>query len=103
MGGLCSVNAEPYAFRKDTSQASQLGCFLAQPQGEGFPEFNAGIYTLDVLFPLVQVEQQVHWVPDEDIWPSGTLARWLVYVEIMGGWLWSLLAVAGLSGLIKSD
>jgi hypothetical protein len=31
------------------------------------------------------------------------LAKWLVYVEILAGWLLSLLAVAGLSGIIKSD
>jgi hypothetical protein len=99
----CSKDAQPYAFRKDTATASQLGCFLAQPEARGFPEFNAGIYALDVLFPLVDVEQQVHWVPDEDIRPVGLVAKGLVYVEILAGWLLSLLAVAGLSGLIKSD
>jgi hypothetical protein len=99
----CSVNAQPYAFRKDTATASQLGCFLAQPEAEGFPTFNAWVYAFDVLFPLVEVEQQVHWVPDEDIRPIGRLAKWLVYIEIVAGWLLSLLAVAGLSGIIKSD
>ncbi len=99
----CSVNAKPYAFRKDTATASQLGCFLAQPEAEGFPEFNAGIYALDVLFPGVQLEQQVHWVPDEDIWPVGTLAKGLVYFLIAAGWLLSVAGGAALGGLIKSD
>jgi hypothetical protein len=99
----CSVNAKPYAFRKDTATASQLGCFLAQPEAEGFPKFDVLVYALDVLLPLVQLEQQVHWVPDEDIRPIGRRAKWLVYIEIVAGWVLSLLVVAGLSGLIKSD
>ena len=82
---------------------SQLACFRDQPEAQQFPEFNAGIYTLDVLFPLVQVEQQSHWVPDEDRRPWGLFAKGLVYIEIIAGWLLSLLAVAGLSGIIKSD
>ena len=99
----CSVNAPPYAFRKDTATASQLGCFLAQPEAEGFPKFDVLVYALDVLLPLVQLEQQVHWVPDEDIRPIGRLAKWLVYAEIVAGWVLSLLVVAGLSGIIKRD
>ena len=98
----CSVKTPPDASRNDTATASQLGCFLARPEAKGFPEFNAGVYALDVLFPLVEVEQQVHWVPDEDTWP-GMFAKGLVYIEIVMGWLLSLLAVAGLSGIIKSD
>ena len=99
----CSQESPSYKTRKGTPTASQLRCFLARPQAKGFPEFNAGVYALDVLFPLVEVEQQVHWVPDEDIWPAGVLAKGLVYFEIVAGWLLSLLAVAGLSGIIKSD
>ena len=48
------------------------------------------------------VEACMFWVPDEDTWP-GWFAKGLVYVEIVMGWLLSLLAVAGLSGIIKSD
>jgi hypothetical protein len=99
----CSLDAQPYAFRKDTATASQFGCFLDQPEAKGFPEFNVWVYTLDVLFPLVDLEQQVHWVPDEDVGCIGGFAKWMVYIEIFMGWLLSLLAVAGLSGLIKSD
>ena len=99
----CSVNAPPDASRRDSSTAAQLACFLAQPEAEGFPSFNAGVYAFDVLIPLVNVEQRVHWVPDEDIWPIGWFAKGLFYVEIVAGWLLSLLVVAGLSGIIKSD
>lgn len=33
----------------------------------------------------------------------GLIAKALVYIEILAGWFLSLLAVAGLSGLVKSD
>lgn len=81
---------------------SQLACYQESAKGRSLPAFNRWIYSLDVLFPLVQLEQQVHWIPDEDReW--GWYAKGLVYTQIVMGWLLSLLAVAGLSGIIKSD
>ncbi|MEM7746334.1 MAG: hypothetical protein AAF409_21790 [Pseudomonadota bacterium] len=77
-------------------------CFMALAEGESFPSFHAGIYSLDVLFPLVEVEQQANWIPDEDR-PVGAIAKVMMYVQIIAGWALSLLAVAGLSGIIKSD
>lgn len=80
----------------------QLDCFLGQPEARSFPEFSAGIYSFDVLFPLVDVAQQAHWVPDTRTWP-GLAAKLYHYVQIILGWALSLLAVAGFSGLVKSD
>ncbi|MFK7944574.1 MAG: hypothetical protein AB8B85_16910 [Paracoccaceae bacterium] len=98
----CSAeHAPPFAYLGDAGQ-SQLGCFHAQSEAKGLPAFNPFVYSLDVLFPLVQLEQQVHWIPDDDqTW--GAAGKALVYVQIVMGWLLSLLAVAGLSGIIKSD
>ncbi|MEL6336499.1 MAG: hypothetical protein AAFQ88_07600 [Pseudomonadota bacterium] len=105
--------ARPEGWSADTSQ---LKCFLEQPEARDFPKFNAGIYAFDVLFPLVDVEQQANWIPDpacagEAKWsmlPSsrdcvGWWAKAFVYVLILAGWGLSLLAVAGFSGLVKSD
>jgi len=99
----CSVKAPSYEARKGTPTESQLRCFLARSEAEGFPSFNAGVYAFDVLVPLVEVEQQLHWVPDEDIGFIGRFAKGLFYAEIVAGWLLSLLVVAGFSGIIKSD
>ena len=52
---------------------------------------------------LTAAAQPVHWLPDEDQRPVGFFAKGLVYIEIIAGWLLSLLAVAGLSGIIKND
>lgn len=100
----CAPDHAGEAARFDpAAHRSQLRCFLDQPEAQGLPQFNAPVYAFDVLFPLVQVEQQVHWIPDEDRWFAGMFAKFLVYVLIVAGWALSLLAVAGLSGLIKAD
>ena len=59
-------------------------------------------YLVNVFFPLVEIEQQAHWTPDEDK-PGGVLAKGLMYAKIILGWALSLLAVAGFSGLVKSE
>ena len=81
---------------------TRQACFAAQPEGRGFPEFNSWIYSLDVLVPVVEIEQQANWVPDDDQ-AQGWVAKIVMYLQIIMGWALSLLAVAGLSGIIKSD
>jgi hypothetical protein len=46
---------------------------------------------------------QALWAPDEDVRPAGSAARLYLWFHIAAGWALSLLAVAGLSGLVKSD
>ena len=81
---------------------SQLACFLEQPQAESFPKFNAFIYSADRLLPIVSLEMQEYWIPDESS-SRGKWARAYLWVHIAVGWALSLLAVAGFSGLVKSD
>lgn len=88
---------------------SQRDCFARQPEAKSWPEFNAAIYSLDTLLPIVDLEMQTYWIPDEDKndsdwWNSlGWWARLYLWLQIAMGWLLSLLAVAGFSGLVKSD
>ena len=97
----CSAShAKPIKYLGSTNYHSQLDCFPAQPEAQRLPALDAPVYAFDVLFPLVQVEQQVHWVPDDDQ-ALGRRAKWLVYFMIVMGWLLSLLTVAGLAGIIK--
>ncbi|MEM9048765.1 MAG: hypothetical protein AAGC92_08600 [Pseudomonadota bacterium] len=81
---------------------TQYDCFRAQPQAVSYPRFNAAIYSLDTLLPIVALEMQEFWIPDEDH-PFGYWARIYLWVQIGLGWALSLLAVAGFSGLIRSD
>lgn len=81
---------------------SQLECFLDQPEADAYPKFNPWVYSADTLLPIVDLEMQTYWIPDERTGP-GNWARWFLWVQIIGGWALSLLAVAGFSGLIKSE
>lgn len=79
---------------------SQLACYLEQKEAQSYPAFNAFIYSADTLLPIVDLEMQNNWIPDEDVIPWIRKYLWL---QIFAGWFFSLLAVAGFTGLIKSD
>ncbi|MAM60985.1 hypothetical protein [Maritimibacter sp. UBA3975] len=83
---------------------SQLACYLDQPSAASYPIFHAGMYALDTLLPIVALEMQGYWIPDESApSPWGRFGRAYLWLHIVLGWAFSVLAVAGYSGLIKSD
>jgi len=82
---------------------SQLDCFLNQPEAASYPAFNALVYSADTLLPIVAMEMQEFWIPDETQGPRGRATRVFLWVQIIAGWALSLLAVAGFSGLVRSD
>jgi hypothetical protein len=75
---------------------------LRQPKAASYPRFNAFIYSADTLLPIVALEMQAFWIPD-DRTGAGWWARVYLWVHIVVGWALSLLAVAGFSGLVRSD
>jgi len=82
---------------------SQLDCFLNQPEAASYPAFNAWVYSADTLLPIVAMEMQEFWIPDETQGTRGRATRVFLWVQIIAGWALSLLAVAGFSGLVRSD
>ncbi|MEI4232391.1 hypothetical protein [Roseovarius sp. D22-M7] len=80
-------------------QPSTLDCYRDQPEAAGYPAFNAALYSLDTLVPVVDLEMQEYWVPDEKV---ADWARYYLWVHIAAGWFLALLAVAGFSGLIDT-
>jgi hypothetical protein len=94
--------AKPRPGRAQSGQ-SQLACFKAQPEAARYPQFNGLIYSADTLLPVVSLEMQEFWIPDDRVIPAGKWARVYLWVHIAVGWALSLLAVAGFSGLIRSD
>lgn len=80
----------------------QLACFLASDSAAAYPRFNALIYSADTLIPVVSLEMQSYWIPD-DRSDRGMLVRAYLWFHISMGWALTLLAVAGFSGLIKTD
>lgn len=79
----------------------QLACFRAA--APSYPGFAPLVYSADTLLPVVNLEVQGNWVPDDRQWPFGAFARRYLWVQILAGWGLTLLAVAGFSGLIKTD
>lgn len=81
---------------------SQLQCFLAQPEASSYPAFNAWMYSLDTLFPVLEIGQKSYWRPDPDKrWGSAVMGCY--YFQAIIGWALSLLAIAGFSGLVRTQ
>lgn len=80
---------------------TQLACYRRQPEGVSFPRFQALMYSLDVLLPVLQLNQTSYWRPNPAV-PLGSAALNYYYVQTIVGWVLSLLAIAGFSGLVKS-
>jgi len=80
-------------------QPSTLDCYRDQPEAAGYPAFNAALYSLDTLVPVVDLEVQDYWVPDETV---AAWARVYLWGHIAAGWFLALLAVAGFSGLVQT-
>ncbi|MCF6273088.1 MAG: hypothetical protein L3J37_07835 [Rhodobacteraceae bacterium] len=83
--------------------ASQKWCYLLSEPGQSYPIFNPFIYSADTLLPIVDLEMQDAWIPDARHGISGIAARTYLWAHIALGWFFSLVAVAGFSGLIKPE
>ncbi len=79
-----------------------------------YPQFNPWIYSFDVLLPVFDLRQEVHWVPMQrpvtldvayigriTFSPHGTTT--ILLLERIFGWVGSLLIVGAFSGLVKTD
>ena len=81
----------------------RLGRLLPRPaRGRPLSAFDALAHSADTLFPVVSFAVQSYRIPD-DREPFGQLARWYRWFHISPGWAPTLLAVAGFSGLIRTD
>ncbi len=107
---LCGLGRSEQRFLALTQQMSygraeknetQLTCFRNQWEAASYPTFNAWIYSLDTLLPVLDMNQKTYWLPDPNK-EGGNSALGYFYFQSIVGWALSLLAVAGFSGLVKS-
>jgi hypothetical protein len=78
---------------------------------EEYPAFSPWFYSLDVILPLIDLQQETDWAPlvptprpgIAEAWHFrfGHLVRLVMWVETIFGWILSLLFVAIVSGLAK--
>lgn len=74
-----------------------------------YTTFSPYWYSADLILPLVDLQQEKDWSPivtkddvKTTIW-EGAYIRWVMWFEILFGWIASLLLVAVLGNLVKKD
>lgn len=78
------------------------------PMPPEYTTFQPFFYSLDLILPLVDLQQDSDWAPivsnskGEILWP-GRFLRWLMWFEIVFGWMASLTLVAVLGRLVDKD
>lgn len=81
---------------------SQVACFLQQPEAAPFPKFNKWVYSLEAVVPGLESGQHDYWSPDSRRW-LGYAAKLFEYFQRIAGLALGVLALAGFSGLVKSQ
>ncbi len=78
------------------------------PMPPEYTTFQPFLYSLDLILPLVDLQQDSDWAPivsnanGETLW-VGRVLRWLMWCEILFGWMASLTLVAVLGRLVDKD
>lgn|GEM_PF-2551637 len=69
---------------------------LASNKLTEYPGFMSLVYSADTLLPIVNLHQEPYWEP------TG-LTRAYLWLHILGGWLFTTLAVVGFTGIVRRD
>ena len=81
---------------------AQLSCYRRQPEASAYPKFNAALLSADAIIPGSGSGQSTYWSPDTRT-PAGYWSKWFMYFQSIAGIALGLLAVAGFSGIVKSN
>jgi hypothetical protein len=108
---LCAVPLEARAILPSLGQErtglaqpgeAQLACYRRQPEASAYPKFNAVMLSADAIVPGLGSGQKDYWSPDTRS-PKGYAGKWFMYFQTLAGLALGLLAVAGFSGIVKSN
>lgn len=110
--GSDEAKTESTKLPKDKPVVGAGNWYLCEKLRGEYTGFSPLAYSLDVLLPLVDVQQQKDWAPiiptPKSSWwrelftPSwGHAARLVIWFQTLFGWIASLLLVAIVSGLTK--
>jgi hypothetical protein len=81
---------------------AQLACYRRQPEALAYPKFNPFMLSADAIIPGLGSGQQDYWSPDTRR-SDGYFGKWFMYAQTIAGLALGLLAVAGFSGIVKSN
>jgi hypothetical protein len=83
--------------------AGELGVMQSLKESASQP-LQPFMYSADVFFPFLDLHQETHWLPDPRRAPPwGAVMRWYLWLHIVMGWVFSTLAVAAFTGLVRKD
>ena len=97
---LPSLGAERAGLAK--AKETQLSCYRRQPEAAAYPKFTAAMLSADATIPGSVSGQSTYWSPDTRT-TMGYLGKWFAYFQGLAGIALGLLAVAGFSGIVKSN
>jgi len=104
----CNVNTSgtPITSIFNWSDYNSTNNWVANTQLDGeYSTFSPYWYSLDILLPIVDLQMDKDWgqfVPSDGV-TLNHVTRWIVWFEILAGWIFSLILVAILSGLAKNE
>lgn len=104
----CNVNANgtPILSIFNWSDYNSTNNWVANTNLDGeYSTFSPYWYSLDILLPIVDLQMDKDWgqfVPSDGV-TLNHVTRWIVWIEILAGWIFSLILVAILSGLAKNE
>jgi len=78
-----------------------LECYMMKPAGMSYPKYAPLQYSIDTILPIVSLDIKTYWGPNDSVL-AGQIAKAYLWIHMMFGWGFALLAVAGFSGLVKS-
>jgi hypothetical protein len=81
---------------KDSGVVNSLKCT------HEYPCLQVLVYSLDVLLPVGDLEQEKHWRPNAST-PLGAGVRWYIWLHMVVGFVLTTLLVAALSGIVKRE
>lgn len=74
----------------------------ASLQSSDYPDLNTLLYSTDVALPIVDLQQERYWMPNSSL-PGGNALWWFNRMEVLLGWFFASMGIAGVTGIIKKD
>jgi hypothetical protein len=68
-----------------------------------YEHFYAPVYSLENSFPLVKLGQVDRWQPDPSQGGYASFLRLFCWAQIILGWFFATMGIAGVTGIIRRD
>ncbi|MDB4951713.1 MAG: rane-associated oxidoreductase [Gemmatimonadetes bacterium] len=81
------------------------------PRIDGYPDFNALVYSIDTFLPVIDLQQEGYWQPVDGEchaggwtwWPCVSPLRVYLWFHTVAGWMMTTLLVVSLTSLVRRE